>query len=104
MRKLPDHSVPRQTFGAAVPAPRILLGNSAFQHHLVMIQALPGGGEPQPVQQAETIKVRGSEGSINHVEVFLIGSLVTPIIERPRPLSAHRHAARYYTPIYKEPL
>ena len=103
MGQLPDHSVPRQTFGAAVPAPRVRISDPALQHRPVGLEALTDRGQSQMVQQAEAIEIGGSESRLSHVEVFLIGSVVTPIIERPRPLSAHRHAARHYTLKHEEP-
>ncbi|OZB86350.1 MAG: hypothetical protein B7X41_14200, partial [Microbacterium sp. 14-71-5] len=44
------------------------------------------------VAAAERREVRGREGSVEHVEVFRMGSVGTPIIGRPRPSSGHRRA------------
>ena len=104
MGQLPDHSVPRQAFGSALSAPRVRINDPALQHRLVGLEALTDRGQSQLVKQAEAIKIRGSESRLSHVEVFLIGSVVTPIIERPRPLSAHRHATSHYTLKHEEPL
>lgn len=60
-------------------------GSSSGTRHsendrLAVVEALTSGGESKLVQQAEATSISGSEGN---VEVFLIGSMVTPIIEKP---------------------
>src|SRR5699024_644722 len=56
----------------------------------------------------ESRQVRVIEGSVNHVEVFQIGSVRTSIIGRPRPLSGYRRAhpptVRDYTLNCEEPV
>ncbi|WP_345038867.1 hypothetical protein, partial [Georgenia daeguensis] len=42
-------------------------------------------------------------GSVGHVEVFQMGSVRTPIIGRPRPLSGDRRAHHRYTVNCEEP-
>ena len=104
MRQLTDHRAPWDSFSAADPAPRILITDPALQHRPGGLETLPSDSQAKLLDQAEAIKIRGSESRLRHVEVFLIGSVVTPIIERPRPLSTHRHAHTCYTLIREEPL
>ena len=61
----------------------------------VGLEALPNGFEAEQIEVGERGQVRGSEGSVRHVEVFQMGSVRTSIIGRPRHLPGHRHAGRY---------
>jgi hypothetical protein len=104
VRQPPHHAVARSSLAAAAPAPAIVIGDPARQHRPTGLQALPGDFKAQLVQAAERGQVRASEGSVKHVEVFLMGSLRTPIIGRPRPLPRLRRAADRYTLICDEPV
>ena len=57
-------------------------------------QVLAHDNQTQLVQAAERREVRGREGSVRHVEVFLDGGVRTSILGRPRPLPRHRRADR----------
>ena len=74
-------------------------------------QVLAHDNQTQLVQAAERREVRGREGSVRHVEVFLDGGVRTSILGRPRPLPRHRRADRSsrwlatnYTLNWEEPL
>jgi len=59
------------------------------------------------VQTRKGRQIRAVEGSVGHVEVFLMASVRTSIIGRPRHLSRHRRAqttTRSYPLNCKEPL
>lgn len=92
MRKLPHHRAPWDAFAATVPAPPIILGETAFQDCSVAPGLLASDRESEGVEEAEAVEVRTGESRLRHVEVFQMGSVGTPIFGRPRPLSTHRHA------------
>jgi hypothetical protein len=96
VRQAPGHGVPRAAFAAATPAParRIVLLDTAGKHRPVRLQFLPHDDETELVEAAERRHIRGREGSVKHVEVFLDGCVRTPILGRPRPLPRHRRADR----------
>jgi hypothetical protein len=60
-------------------------------NRVVGSQALAGHLQPELTEAAESGQIGAGEtrttGSVVHVEVFLKGSVETPIIRRPRPLS-----------------
>jgi len=70
-------------------------GDPAGQHRPIRLEALPDDVQAELVEAAERGQVRGSEGSVKHVEVFRLGCVRTPILGRPRPLPRDRRAARY---------
>jgi hypothetical protein len=66
-------------------------------------EPLPDGDETEFVEAAEGGQVRGREGSVEHVEVFLMGSVGTSIME---DLDTHTDAdalPRTTPPIAKSP-
>ena len=103
MRKLTGDGVAHDALFAATPAPSILVGDPTRQHGPVGSQALPDHLQPKLIKAAERGQVRAREGSVRHVEVFQLGSVRTPIIGRPRPLSRQRRADHLYTPNCEEP-
>lgn len=55
------------------------LPHPAFQH-----RPARDAGQPRSIAADRSIKgIRGRESRLRHVEIFLIGSVVTPIIDRP---------------------
>src|SRR5690606_4472643 len=87
--------VARGTFAAAAPAPPIGFYDPALQHRPVGLEALADDLQPELVKASERGQARADEGSVRHVEVFPVGSVRTPIIGRPRPLSDERRADTY---------
>ena len=87
MRQASGHRVTRHSFATATTAPAVELArlDPARQHRPVGFDTLPDNLRPELVKATEHAKVRAHEGSVNHVEVFRLGSVRTPIIGRPRP-------------------
>jgi hypothetical protein len=83
-----DHRVARRALAPAPPAPLVGLHDPAGQHRTIGLQALPDDFKAELVQAGEGGQVRTGEGSDRNVEVFRLGSVRTPIIGRPRPLTA----------------
>ena len=79
------------------------LHNPAREHRVIGTDLLAGDGQPEPVDQAERIKIRAVESRLSHVEVFQMGSVRTSIIGGPRPLPPHRRANSRYTLKREEP-
>jgi hypothetical protein len=71
---------------------------------MARLEALTDDLQAEVVNPAERGQVRASEGSVRHVEVFRMGSVRTPILGRPRPLSGDRRAAACYTLNCDEPV
>lgn len=87
-------------------APRIFLRESTLEHRPLGREALTDGDQTEFVQAREGRQIGAVEGSVGHVEVFLMASVRTSIIGRPRRLSRHRRAhptLRSYTLICEEP-
>ena len=91
MREPASDRVSGDALGPATPAPRVGLAHSALDDRLVGVEVLPGRGESELVETAEGREISGLEGSVEHVEVFRMGSVRTSIIERPRPISTAPH-------------
>src|SRR5699024_7353166 len=92
--------VARGALAPAPSAPAVIGHDAAGQHRPIGLQPLAHDLQAEVIEASERGQVRGSEGSVRHVEVFPVGSVRTPIIERPRPLSHERRAdahARLYT-------
>ena len=70
----------------------MVLLDAAGKHRPVRLQVLADDDETELVEAAERRQVRGREGSVRHVEVFLDGCMRTSILGRPRPLPRHRRA------------
>ena len=64
---------------------------------------LPSHDETELIKAAERREIRGGEGSVAHVEVFLMAGVGTGISERPRHLTRDRRAHPIYTLICEEP-
>ena len=84
MRQLPRHAVPRGALLTTTAAPPILLSDPARQHRTAGLRALTYHLQPELIKAAESGQVGAGEtratSSVVHVEVFLIGSVRTPII------------------------
>ena len=103
VRQPASHRVPGDTLTPAAPAPLVRLNDPARQHRTIRLQALPDNLQAELVEAGERAQVRAGEGSVNHVEVFLVGSVRTSILGGPRPLPSHRRADHAYTVICEEP-
>src|ERR1700677_1204798 len=107
MGKLPGNGVTHGALLPAVSTPPVLVGDAAGQHCTIRFHALPGHLKPEFIEPAKSGQVSTGQaritGSVGHVEVFLMGSVRTPILGRPRPLARQRHADRLYTLICEEP-
>ena len=86
MSQLPRDRVPRNPLTATLMTPLIRLHDPALHHRPLLSDLLPSHLQPELVKAAEASQIGCSEGSVGHVEVFLMGCLGTPIMERPRPL------------------
>jgi hypothetical protein len=104
VRQPPAHRVSRRTLSPAPTAPPIELAtlDPTGQHRPISLQALTNHLQPELVEAAESTEIRGRESSVEHVEVFRLGCVRTPIIGRPRPSPRHRRA-QTYTVICEEP-
>ena len=80
------------TYSPAPATPPVLRGDPARQHSSIRLEALADYDEAELVNAGECGQVRVNEGSVEHVEVFPMGGVRTPIIGRPRPLPRHRRA------------
>ena len=103
MSQPPHDGVTRSAFTPAPVAPRIVVDDAAGQHGPLGFNALPRHDQTELIQAAEGRQVRGSEGSVVHVEVFQMGSVRTSIIGRPRPSPEQRRATNPYTLDWDEP-
>ena len=73
---------------------------------MVWPHALTRHFQAQVIQARESAQVRAIKGSIEHVEVFQMDGVGTPIIGRPRPLPSHDTPNPAYHPHtlnYEEP-
>src|SRR5699024_9129885 len=98
--QLASDGVARGALAPAPSAPAVIGHDAAGQHRPIGLQPLAHDLQAEVIEASERGQVRGSEGSVRHVEVFPVGSVRTPIIGRPRPLSHERRAdahARLYT-------
>jgi hypothetical protein len=76
VRQATGDGVPRATLAAAAPAPAVRLldrvvGDPAGQHRPIRLEVLADHHQTQLVEAAERRHIRGREGSVRHVEVFL---------------------------------
>src|SRR5699024_10257478 len=102
----PDHGASGDALLTAPVAPVVRFEHATLQHRSVWLDPLPGGGQAQPVELAESIEIGRGEGSVEHVEVFRMVSVGTSIFGRPRRLSPNRRAhttTDRYTLICEEP-
>jgi integrase len=104
VRQAAHHAAARHTLAAAAAAPPIRRHDPARQHRPTRLQPLPRHLQAELIQPAERGQVRAAEGSVTHVEVFLLGGVRTPIIGGPRPLPRDRRADPTYTLNCEEPL
>lgn len=65
-----DDRAARDALGHAVPAPRIILGHTAFKNRSVTASLLASHGQTEGIEQAEAVQVRADESRLGHVEVF----------------------------------
>lgn len=75
------HAVVPVAFTSAGMAPVVGFDYPAFQYCLLGSDVLPGNGEAEFIEATEGGEVRGVEGNLGHVEVFLMGSVVTSILK-----------------------
>jgi hypothetical protein len=97
------HSVARHTLASTLPAPPVRLHYAALDHRPFRLEALTDGAEAELVEAAERGQVRANEGSVEHVEVFQMDNVRTPILREtstPTPPPAH---STDYTPLRGEP-
>jgi hypothetical protein len=88
----PNDRVSRHALAATVVAPVVTLDDAALEHRPTAVEVLPDGAQGELVQSAKGGQIRVGKSSLGHVEVFLMGSVGTSILGRPRPLSAQRRA------------
>ena len=69
MREPTHHRVPQHAVAAPM-APVVRLHHPTSDHRPLRFDALPGRDEAQLVEPAKGGQIRGSEGSVRHVEVF----------------------------------
>jgi len=79
VREAAHHGSPRNTSTATFMAPLIGFNHPAHNHGPLRLEALSNRDETQFVETAKSREIRASEGSVNHVEVFLMSVVVTPI-------------------------
>lgn len=92
MREPAWHSVPQLRLRPTCATPRIRLGLPALQDSFAAANILTGHDQSEVVEPAERGEARRGEGSVGHVEVFRMESVVTPIIGRPRHSPPQRRA------------
>lgn len=71
----PRDCVAHHALRPALPAPRIRLGDSALDHRLTRLKALPDGCQTELIETAERGQTGRGEHSAEHVEVFRMGSV-----------------------------
>ncbi len=85
--------VPRHALDTALPTPRVVLDDAAFDRGPIRLDQLADGDEAELVEAAERGQVRGRESRVEHVEVFRDGEREElPSSGRPRPLPGHQRA------------
>jgi hypothetical protein len=75
MRQPPRDCVAHHALRPALPAPRIRLGDPALDHRLIRLKALPDGFQTEFIETAERVQIGRGEDSVEHVEVFRMGSV-----------------------------
>ncbi len=100
----PHHGVARHALASAAAAPLVGFDDPAGQHRTGRLKTLPNDFKSEFFNATERGQVRASEGSVRHVEVFLMGGVRTPIIGRPRLLPSDRRANPPYTLNCEEPV
>ena len=93
---------------AAAPAPVVVGRDPAGDHRPVGLDPLPDGAQTEPVEAGESRQVRASEGSVEHVGVFRMGSVRTSIFRETSthlpPPNASTRSAQGYTLKCEEPV
>lgn len=74
MRQPPRDCVAHHALRPALPGPRIRLGDSALEHCLIRIKALPDGFRTELIETVARGQTGRGEDSVEHVEVFRVGS------------------------------
>lgn len=87
MSKLPNHAVARGALRPATSAPVVIRDDAACDHGPIRLEPLADRTEPEPIEAGERGQIRGSKGSVKHVEVFQMGGVRTSILREPRPAS-----------------
>ncbi|CAL8898581.1 hypothetical protein PGAAJM_07375 [Kocuria varians] len=104
VREAAHHRIPWHALCSALAAPRIVVDDAALDHRPIRIEMLTHGLEAELVEAAERGEAGRGEGSVEHVEVFRMGSVGTSILGGPRRLPGHRHPNPGYTLNYEEPV
>lgn len=87
MREPTGDRVPRRPLAPTPPAARIRLHDTTGQHGPAELDALSNHDEAELVRARERGQVRGSEGSVRHLDAY-------PAIDAPTiPAIAHRTSA-----------
>ncbi len=100
VRQTAGNAVTHDRPAAAPPAPAVIGGgrDPARQQRLVRGDPLAGDHQPQGFQAAKGGQIGWDEAvsgsNVEHVEVFLVGCVRTPIIGRPRPRRADPRPAQ----------
>ena len=83
MREPAGHGVPHPALAATLTAPLVVtvrVGDDiAGQYRPARFDTLPRHDQTQAVQASEGRQIRGSEGSVSHVEVLQMGGVGTSI-------------------------
>ena len=74
MRQAPCHRVTRDALNAAASTPGTSADNAALDPGPPRLQPLPDGDQAALIETTERRQIRGREGSVEHVEVSLMGS------------------------------
>ena len=81
VRKSAGDRVSHDAFGAALATPRVRLDDATLDHRPIRFETLPDGLKTELVESAERGETGRGEGSVEHVEVFQMGSVGTSILE-----------------------
>lgn len=88
VREATHDGVTHDALSTTLPAPRIRIDQSALDHRPIGLESLPDGFEAELVETTERGQIGRGEGSLEHVEVFWMGSVGTSILEDLDPYPA----------------
>lgn len=73
---------PQRTAAYSAPVTHTIPTDDAtLERGTVRVNVLPGDGQTERVQVAERSEIGRGKGSVEHVEVFQLGGVGTPILE-----------------------
>ena len=98
VREPPHDRVARDASATAPPAPVVVRDDPTRDHGAIGLETLPDRAQSEPVEAGESRQVRGSEGSVGHVEVFRMGSVRTSILRETLTHLQQRTPQRRTTP------